>query len=802
MITIFKNIKETSTPFYREIGFVFDRIKNERYGELVSMIRKESDKHNRNELKKDLPAICFSGEFTKRADDAITIHSGFICLDFDGYSTKREMLLAKEAMSSDPYVMAVFVSPSGNGLKVVVKIPPEVDNHKRYFDGLNNHFGSEYFDTTSKNISRVCYESSDRDIYINMDSKPWIKMADVEYLPMDRDTYDPTIAISNENKIVEILMKWWKNKYGLVQGERNHNIFILAAAFNEYGITKSLAEYIIGSMKSKDFPMSEIQATITSAYRNTSAHNTKYFEDTDTASRIRNSINKGELKSNIIKAYSDVEDIEDVVEKISADPSPKKFWTKSDKGHIDVVPHLFKQFLEYNGFYKFYPHNRTVYMFVRVTNNLIEKVSDETVKDFVLAYLSNLEDIGIYNWFAKNTKLFRKEFLSFIDTVNVHFIMDSLDYSYIYFKNCAVLVTRGSIEMVDYVDLEGYVWSDQVIDRDFEHCEVTDCDYRKFIHRISGDDPKRVRSVESTIGFLMSGYKDPGYCPAVILNDEVITENPEGGTGKGLFVQGVGKMKKVIDINGKIFDPKTQFAYQTVTTDTQVVSFDDVKKGFNFENLFSTITEGITIEKKNQDAIKIPFHSSPKIVITTNYAIRGKGNSFERRKWELELRQHYSMNHTPVDEFGKRFFDEWDDDEWCSYDNYMIGNLQYYIANGLVVSDFSNLAIRKLGSETCHEFIDWIGLVDGSKPTDVLEYNKKLFKDDLYNDFIQENPDFAPKAKMTISRALFYKWLSYFGAFKNGVDIVEGRDNMGRWIMFKDENYGKEEEGSNIALRF
>jgi hypothetical protein len=120
----------------------------------------------------------------------------------------------------------------------------------------------------------------------------------------------------------------------------------------------------------------------------------------------------------------------------------------------------------------------------------------------------------------------------------------------------------------------------------------------------------------------------------------------------------------------------------------------------------------------------------------------------------------------------------------------------------LVVSDFSNLAIRKLGSETCHEFIDWLGLVDGSRPTDVLEYNKKLFKDDLYNDFIQDNPDFAPKAKMTISRASFYKLLSYFGAFKNGVDIVEGRDNMGRWIMFKDENYGKEEEGSNIALRF
>ena len=34
-----------------------------------------------------LPAICFSGTFTKRADNAICEHSGYICLDFDKYET-------------------------------------------------------------------------------------------------------------------------------------------------------------------------------------------------------------------------------------------------------------------------------------------------------------------------------------------------------------------------------------------------------------------------------------------------------------------------------------------------------------------------------------------------------------------------------------------------------------------------------------------------------------------------------------------------------------------------------------------
>ena len=138
-----------------------------------------------------------------------------------------------------------------------------------------------------------------------------------------------------------------------------------------------------------------------------------------------------------------------------------------------------------------------------------------------------------------------------------------------------------------------------------------------------------------------------------------------------------------------------------------MICFDDVRKHFNFERLFSVVTEGLTLEKKNKDAINIPFDKSPKVTITTNYAIKGSGNSFARRKWELELKQHYSKDYTPFDEFGKMMFQDWTDDEWCIFDNYMIGNLQFYLNNGFIKSDFVNLKIRKLSAETCHEFIEW-----------------------------------------------------------------------------------------------
>ena len=175
-VTIFRNIKDTSTPFFRDLNSILERIKEGKSKELIKQIRSEKNKEVRQELKKNLPAICFSGTFNKRNDDSLIEHSGFICLDFDGYKTKKDMMSEKERISKDRYTYAVFVSPSGNGLKVLVKIPKEPENHKNYFLSLDKHFNSEYFDKTSKNLSRVCYESYDPLIHINTNAHLWTKI--------------------------------------------------------------------------------------------------------------------------------------------------------------------------------------------------------------------------------------------------------------------------------------------------------------------------------------------------------------------------------------------------------------------------------------------------------------------------------------------------------------------------------------------------------------------------------------------------------------------------------------------------
>ena len=484
-ITIFKDIKQTSQPFYRNINLILTRIQDGASKDIVKKIRAEKDKENRNILKQKLPAICFSGLFSKRADNALKEHSGFICLDFDGYKSNRDLLQEKERLSKDKYVYSVFISPSGNGLKALVKIPPIQDNHKSYFLSLQNYFDSEYFDKTCKNVSRVCYESYDPLIHINAQSSLWDKIEEQEYVEINKHSDIPTIPLTDENKIVDILVKWWTKKFPMNEGERNNNAYVLAAAFNDFGIYQSLAESQLMNYRTKTFTISEIKRTIDSAYSQKHNHGTKYYEDEDKVNNVRMKLKRGVSKKDIRVELenSDVEPttIENVISRLDQENANNQFWTKNDKGVIKIVHILFKQFLEENGFFKFNPEGSKNYVFVKVTNNLIDHTSEKEIKDFILNYLLEVDDLSVYNYFAEHTRYFREEFLTLLSSIDVYFIEDNKDTAYLYYKNGAVKVKHDSVTRIDYLDLGGYVWSDHVIDRNFQLCDGDGCDYQQFI---------------------------------------------------------------------------------------------------------------------------------------------------------------------------------------------------------------------------------------------------------------------------------------------------------------------------------
>lgn len=778
-ISAFKHVTEPNNPYTRDVFKCLERIKNGASKSKIEQFRKTGD----DKIKFSLPGYCFSGQFSNRTKIGLKKHSGLIVLDFDKL---EDVSGFKDSMCDLPFVFSAFISPGGEGLKVLVRIPPEPENHELYFNSIFKYFNHPCLDSSGKDVSRFCFESYDPEIYINPDCDIWTEKEEKDVDEIGHERRDVTVPLTSENTIIQRLQKWFDSKYGATKGSRNSNIFKFAFALHDFGIQKSVALSHLTQYSEKDFNQREIEKIVDSAYkRKPENFGTKFFEDHQTKMEIEKQVRSGKKK---IKLDNKIEDIEEVVEKVKEQLQVDEFWFYDDKNKIKLSPHKYKFYLEQNNFLKYFPTDSNTFTFIQKDQNLIEETNEKRIKDFVLEDLISRKNIGYspYDLMAGNPNYFNINFLSMLKSEEISLKEDSENICYLYFKNCAVEVSKNEVKEIDYLDLNGYVWKNQIIDREFVKTDHHQSEFRTFLWYVSGEDAKRYNSLKSVIGYLLHSYKTSSKNKAIIFNDETISDNPNGGSGKGLIWNALAKMKKVSMIDGKTFEFSKSFPYQTVSTDCQILVFDDVKKNFSFESLFSVITEGITLEYKGQDAIKIPVEKSPKILITTNYTIGGIGGSFDRRKFEVELSSYFGSNHTPEDEFGHMLFDDWNAEEWMKFDMYMINCLQYYLKNGLVSHDFKNLEVRKFIKNTNMEFYEW------SKEDGNIMTNVRLYKPDLYSAFLQDYPDYA-NGKYKLSQKRFKQYLEEYSRFIDH-KYIEGKDHNGRWCeIYKDEASDVEE---------
>jgi len=121
------------------------------------------------DAKRELPVVMFSGKFEGRKDEDLKEHSGVIVLDFDHIDVAN----SKNALATDEYILSCWVSPSGDGLKALVKIA-QPRKHRDHFRAIASYMDRQYgleVDSTGQNESRLCFESYDPEIIINEDSK-------------------------------------------------------------------------------------------------------------------------------------------------------------------------------------------------------------------------------------------------------------------------------------------------------------------------------------------------------------------------------------------------------------------------------------------------------------------------------------------------------------------------------------------------------------------------------------------------------------------------------------------------------
>jgi len=389
------------------------------------------------------------------------------------------------------------------------------------------------------------------------------------------------------------------------------------------------------------------------------------------------------------------------------------------------------------------------FIFVKIENQILREITITQIQDEFMKYLKTaleikcdiehfVEDLRaeiIEKFYKSIGNYFNDKRLALL-TPEEPFVFnkDTATESFVYYKNGYVKVTKDKWELLNYNTLKGCIWETQILERNFTYQPMKDQKqpydsvFSKFMGRISGNNT-RFESLCSIVGYNLHIFFETKL-KATVLTDSSLSEEAEGRTGKTLLGKGFGYIRRYVEVNGKDFDTTDKYRYSKCSFDTQIVHNNDVRRNFDFECLYNDITEGIQVDKKNQQ----PFYQYVKYILSSNKTIKMDGASSRDRSIEFELAEHYNDKYQPRDEFGHWFFTDWDTEEWIRFDNFMMYCISHYLNNGLIQPKEINLRKRKLIDQTCSEFIEFINAKD-------IVPGEKYSRDQWHKEFLESYPD-------------------------------------------------------------
>ena len=257
---------------------IISNIKSGTYHDSINAIRmaKGMGKPERaDHLKKELLAFTPSATFKDgRKKDLLTAYSGCVHLDFDKL-TPEELQQAFDLAVKIPFTYACFTSPSGDGLKVFIKVNTDQETHEQAYKQVQAYYEKEInieADPKCKDITRLCFVSDDPNAFLN-ESASTFEIALQEQAPLSEPLFEQ--AQNSFNTIFDECVSFTNNILTYNNGNRNNYLYQLACNCNRRGIPHPEAEHLITSNFHHE-NQTEIRKTIESAYQNNVAEFGKF----------------------------------------------------------------------------------------------------------------------------------------------------------------------------------------------------------------------------------------------------------------------------------------------------------------------------------------------------------------------------------------------------------------------------------------------------------------------------------------------------------------------------------------------
>ena len=456
--------------------------------------------------------------------------------------------------------------------------------------------------------------------------------------------------------------------------------------------------------------------------------------------------------------------------------------------------------------------------FIRVDDGIITKVAPYEIRDFIREFaLVNSQQSIVHEFFySKIDSVLPDKKLETLKIISDEFSKFERGLQRSYYNNGQVEITADSVTPEKPIN---NVWRSRIVPRIFKRIPVIEniskdldgvftisltpdgrkCEFLTYLVNASNnyftwDAPREVSQAEraewnqhivskiTALGFLLCDWKPANERNAVVIQDHLMSEvgQSHGGAGKSLVGDAVGRIKNQYTIDGGNARGDDPFLFSGVTKATRNVFIDDIRPNFNFKSLFTMITGPMAVNPKNKDRFNIPVDQSPKILVTTNHTINGASEpSVRRRITYMEFSPWYNPDHTPMNDFHHMFFDDWDDYQWCLFDNFMAECVMYYLRSfndgwakegqGAVPPPMQMIEKRSLRQEMSESLYQWADeFFDPSGPN----LNQRLNRNELLKTFYE----FAGPTGHGVTRTNFMMKIQAFCKFK-GYDFNNNKPN-------------------------
>jgi Virulence-associated protein E/VirE N-terminal domain len=273
MVTIFKNFNEVVE--HKTISTILEEIKTGKYKPGIVYLRKslaENKTEAYNKAKKSLPAFTPSGKFVGgRKLEFLANYSSCIILDIDKLSA-ADLQNAKHLANQSEFTYASFISPSGNGLKILVKINSGKADHKEAFLLVQAHYESILkleIDKSGKDVTRLCFYSWDENLYLNENASTFVTLSAVEMplIETQPEAKEKKLEpVEDQYAIYNHCIKFTEKKVQFVNGSRNVFVHQLACNLNRKGVL--LQEALGYILTDFGYDEKEVSQAVNSAYGN------------------------------------------------------------------------------------------------------------------------------------------------------------------------------------------------------------------------------------------------------------------------------------------------------------------------------------------------------------------------------------------------------------------------------------------------------------------------------------------------------------------------------------------------------